>query len=325
MSGRAFIAFGSSRPDVRLVAVQPFMGELASSPHLATLRRLDLTGNRIGADGARSLAGSPHLGGLRELGLNGNAIGSNGVFGLMGASWLAGVESLGIGDNELSSEDIASLLLLAPTVSALDVSGNRFEPTPLPFTAGVLTRFAAARCGVGPDGVTHYLGRGRNALLETIDLRHNELGSRGVEALQSHPFPALTNLNLGFTDCGDYFDAAAFPALRTLSLRACRLVRPVLRSATVETLDLSVNPLANPAAAVVGCPNLVHLGLANTGLTDAALVSVLAALPQLRSLDLAWNPLNAATVAALVARQGLDGRLSIDLTGTRGRPAAGSR
>lgn len=153
--------------------------------------------------------------------------------------------------------------------------------------------------------------------LESLDLRHtrfplSELG----------PFPALTHLNLGFTDCGDAFDPVAFPALRTLGLRACRLIRPVLRSATLEALDLSVNPLADAAAAVAGCPNLTHLNLANTGLTDAGLVRVLAALPRLRSLELAWNPLDAAAVAALIAWHGLADHLSIDLPGTRGRPPA---
>ena len=39
--------------EVRLVAVQPFMTELARCPHLAAIRRLDLSGNRIGAAGVQ--------------------------------------------------------------------------------------------------------------------------------------------------------------------------------------------------------------------------------------------------------------------------------
>ena len=164
------------------------------------------------------------------------------------------------------------------------------------------------RCGTcvthpPPDG-------GRLAELESLDLRHTHF------PLHEHgAYPALAHLHLGFTDCGDAFDSASFPALRTLNMRACRLVRPVLRSATLETLDLSVNPLADHAVAVAGCPSLTHLNLANTGLTDAGLLRVLAAVPRLRSLNLAWNPLKAAAVAAIVAQLGFTGRLSIDLTG----------
>ena len=81
---------------------------------------------------------------------------------------------------------------------------------------------------------------------------------------------------------------------------------------TLTALDLSVNPLADHAAAVAGCPGLTHLDLANTGLTDAALARVLAALPNLRSLNVAWNPL--ADHAALLAHPKLE---ALDLTGTR--------
>jgi len=164
--------------------------------------------------------------------------------------------------------------------------------------------------GGAGGGVDHDCPTSRFTLLESLDLRHTRFPLR-----EHGPFPALAHLNLAFTDCGDAFDTAAFPALRTLNLRACRLVRPTLRSATLETLDVSVNPLADHAAAVAGCPNLAHLNLGNTGLTSAGLVRLLTALPRLRSLNLAWNPLDAATVPAIVAQLGFTGRLSIDLTG----------
>ncbi len=73
LSGRAFISLGASlfrlTPlcEVRLVAVAPFVGELAACPHLARLARLDLTGNRIGAERIRLLLGSPYVANLREL------------------------------------------------------------------------------------------------------------------------------------------------------------------------------------------------------------------------------------------------------------------
>jgi uncharacterized protein (TIGR02996 family) len=73
LSGRAFINLGASLfrltplREVRLVAVAPFLGELAGCPHLAHLARLDLTGNRIGVEGIRLLIGSPFVRNLREL------------------------------------------------------------------------------------------------------------------------------------------------------------------------------------------------------------------------------------------------------------------
>src|SRR5262249_11802957 len=64
LAGRAFISLGDGLlrtapvSEVRLVAVQPLLGELASCPHLAKLRRLDLTGNQVGSPGLRTLGGS---------------------------------------------------------------------------------------------------------------------------------------------------------------------------------------------------------------------------------------------------------------------------
>ncbi|MFO0800598.1 MAG: hypothetical protein U0804_24280 [Gemmataceae bacterium] len=319
MSGRAFIASGSTRPDVRLVAVQPFVGELAACPHLRTLRRLDLTGNRIGPDGARALAGSPYLGGLRELGLNGNAIGDDGAAALAPA--LGGLERLEVARNGLSANAVARMLDAAPRVTAVDVSGNTVDVDgvlrrEMREVVAIHVRRAVPRQGPGayavgsPSDVTHVRTHpapdgARLAALEALDLRHTPLSLRDLG-----PLPALAHLNLGFTACD--FDPAALPAVRTLSLRACRL-RHASLPPTLTSLDLSVNPpLADPAATLVACPNLTQLNLANTGLTDAALAAVLAALPELRVLDLAWNPL--ADAAPILAHPTLQ---SLDLTGTR--------
>lgn len=73
LSGRAFLAGGAellhAAPirSVRLVAIAPFLAELAACPHLARLERLDLTGNWIGDTGLTLLVESPYLAELREL------------------------------------------------------------------------------------------------------------------------------------------------------------------------------------------------------------------------------------------------------------------
>lgn len=85
LSGRAFIAGGAALfaaapiRAIRLVAVQPFLKEVAACPHLAQLEHLDLTGNRIGSTGLQQLLASPWLENLRRLDLECNDIGDVGA------------------------------------------------------------------------------------------------------------------------------------------------------------------------------------------------------------------------------------------------------
>ncbi len=68
LTGRSFISLGASLfrltplREVRLVAIAPFLGELAACPHLGKLRCLDLTGNRLDPAAVRMLLESPNLG-----------------------------------------------------------------------------------------------------------------------------------------------------------------------------------------------------------------------------------------------------------------------
>jgi Ran GTPase-activating protein (RanGAP) involved in mRNA processing and transport len=67
---------------------------LARSPNLARLVYLDLSGNGIGAAGARALPTSPHLANLRVLDLESNSIGPEGARALAESATLAGLAEL---------------------------------------------------------------------------------------------------------------------------------------------------------------------------------------------------------------------------------------
>lgn len=83
LAGRAFISLGeplfrlTPLRALRLVAVAPYMEELAATPHLAQLEVLSLRGNHIGLSGVQTLLSSPYLRHLHTLDLTGNALGPN--------------------------------------------------------------------------------------------------------------------------------------------------------------------------------------------------------------------------------------------------------
>ncbi|HET6575402.1 MAG TPA: TIGR02996 domain-containing protein [Fimbriiglobus sp.] len=105
LAGRAFISISDglfrTTPlrDVRLVAVAPYMDELAQAPNLTKLDRLDLSGNRIGPTGVRELTNSPHLTRLRELDLTANDLDDDTAAALAGSPHLDGLSVLRIANN----------------------------------------------------------------------------------------------------------------------------------------------------------------------------------------------------------------------------------
>jgi uncharacterized protein (TIGR02996 family) len=116
LAGRAFISISNglfrTTPlrDVRLVAVAPYMDELALAPNLAKLERLSLAGNYVGPEGVRELVGSPHLVGLRELDLSRNDLDAAAAAALTDSPHLGGLRVLRVADNPgLSAEAVETL------------------------------------------------------------------------------------------------------------------------------------------------------------------------------------------------------------------------
>jgi uncharacterized protein (TIGR02996 family) len=347
VSGRAFISLGGELlrltplREVRLVAVQPYMGELAHCPHLAKLRRLDLFGNRIGAVGVRELAGSEFLGGLRELGLSANDPGSDGLARLVAAPWLGNLAAVALADNGVGPREL-KVLAAAPfrEIAALDLSRNPLGERGATGLARAdfvsrLRRLALFRCDLGTVGA-RLLFIGRLGSLAVLDVSFNHLGPGGAVALaEDDSLTHLTALDLGFNDIESagaeaIAAGAALGSLVSLNLAGNRITEPGAQAlassdvlGSVEELDLTANPLGDGGAVALvkgeAFASLSRLCLANCGLTDVGVgrLAVTGALGGLRSLSLAWNPFGDGGATALAACPDLAGLRELDLTGTR--------
>lgn len=347
LSGRAFISLGGELlkltplREVRLVAVQAFVGELARCPHLATLRRLDLAGNRIGANGVRALAQSEHLGGLRELGLSANDPGSDGLASLTAAPWLRNLTALELAENGIGA-DAVQALATAPldAIDGLDLSRNPLGGRGAAELARAdfvprLGRLALFRCDLRTAGA-NVLFAGRLGSLAELDVSFNHLGPGGAVALaEDESLARLTSLDLAFNDIESggaeaIAGAAALGSLASLNLAGNRITAAGAEAlaasdalGSVEALDLTANPVGDGGAAALvageAFASLSRLTLANCGITDDGVrrLAATGALGGLRALSLAWNPFGDPGVKALAACPDLAGLRDLDLTGTR--------
>jgi Leucine-rich repeat (LRR) protein len=337
LSGRAFIAGRhwferNSVTDVTLVAVQPFLEELAKCPHLANLRRLDLTGCRIRAEGARVLAGSAFLSGLRELILSKNDLGHDGLAALASAPWFADLTVLELAENNLREPDAQARDQLTPCLRVglreLDLSDNRF-----PFGSKLPTglhRLKLARSGLGVEEVRRLVGSGTLDSVTDLDVHFNNIGPDGAVALDS--MRSCKCLNLAFNDLEDAGAETLADGelpLEWLDLSANRIT-PLGAKAmaashafeSVQSLNLSVNPIGDDGALALmlgeGLGSLANLNLANCRLTDSGALDLARSgtLGGLTRLSLAWNAIGDAGVRALATCPDLSALRELDLTGT---------
>ncbi len=132
IAGRAFIAHGAELArrgkltDVQIVAVAPFLAELAACPHLAAVASLDLAGNRIGAAGLAILLASPYLVNVTRLDLRANDLGDAGAVLLAGATGLPALRTLIVADNGLGPAGERALRTI-PRLAELDLGPNSGE------------------------------------------------------------------------------------------------------------------------------------------------------------------------------------------------------
>ena len=158
LAGRAFITLGpwilrqTPLREVRLVAVQPYLGELAATAHLADLRTLDLRGNRIGPAGLATLLASPHL----------------------------AADALNLAFNNLIAADVPTL----PPLRRLDLSGNALGPD-VAWPARHFDALTLDGVGLGYDGAVRLAASSVTAL--SLDLGFNALTDAGVAAIVASP------------------------------------------------------------------------------------------------------------------------------------------
>jgi uncharacterized protein (TIGR02996 family) len=158
-AGRAFLAHGgwvqrrTPLRAIRLVALQPYLAELAACPHFAAIRTLDLRGNRVGPAGLTTLLPA-----------------------------LTHVTGLNLAANNLTLADLPGLFAL-PRLQALDLSGN-----PLAVTAWPARHFDALALdgvGLGVAGAEALAASGVTGL--SLDLGFNALTDAGVASLIGSP------------------------------------------------------------------------------------------------------------------------------------------
>lgn len=251
MSGRAFLSLERCElSEVRLVAVQPYIAELARCPNLAKLHRLDLNGSRIGRAGAKALAESRLLGSLKELVLSRNDLNDAGLELLSRAEWFQNLEALEVADNGLSVLPLAA----SRQLHSLDLSRN-------PLSSAIrlpddLRRLALSHCRIGPEVAT-LAASGCFKSLGELDLSFNDIEDGGLETIAAAgPFPSLVALDL--------------TANRITAKGATQLAKSRAFEA-VQTLKLSVNPLGDIGALALALSeslgDLRRLELDNCGLT----------------------------------------------------------
>jgi Leucine-rich repeat (LRR) protein len=161
----------------------------ASTANLTALTSLDLTGNRIGDEGAQALKG---LVNLTRLDMAGNEIGAAGATALKG---LVNLTRLNLAGNEIGDEGAPALEGLV-NLTSLNLAGNE----------------------IGDKGVQALKGL---VNLTSLDLSYNNIGAEGAQALKG--LVNLTSLDLAGNEVGDISPLVLLRNLRKINLSGSHL------------------------------------------------------------------------------------------------------
>jgi uncharacterized protein (TIGR02996 family) len=102
-----------------------YLAQLLASPHWPALRWLSLSYNPIGRDGVRALAGCPKLAGVTRLGLTAVRMGAAGVTDLIGSPYLGSLRRLEVCGNQLRDDGVLALVAGSlPPLAELNLQAN---------------------------------------------------------------------------------------------------------------------------------------------------------------------------------------------------------
>lgn len=325
---------------VRLIAITPFVPELAASAQVGKVRELRLPGCRIGPEGGRLLLDNRHLAILQALDLSRNHLGSEvAVRFAFGQQW-PNLQRLDLSGNALDA-DTATALFGNDALTSLDLSRNALGPTLGRRWASAprerpLDWLGLAEVGLTAEGGQPLAEGLRRGLIRKLDLRLNALGPTGVAPWNSVSANAnLEWLDLGFNDLGD--DGAIALAqgtwgnsLHTLGLagnrignRGCQALAGCAALDAVRDWNLSANWIGDVGLTALARSTKVRclrsLNLANNFISDAGVQTLLTQLTRtgLTTLVLAWNHLTDVAARALADCPALAELETLDLSGNR--------
>ncbi len=188
-----------------------WVDDVAASPHLARLTKLDLSGNRIGNDGARALARSPYLAALTTLDLSGNYISAAGAQFLAASPHLASLTTLSLSGNHIMAAG-AQFLATSPHLArlkTLSLGGNLLGNdgasalAQSPYLA-CLTTLNLWRNSISNDGARALAASPHLVGLKTLVLSSNRISNDGARALAASPnLTGLTTLDLRYNRIGE--------------------------------------------------------------------------------------------------------------------------
>jgi len=200
----------------------PAVARLATSPHLAGLRRLRLARAPLGPAGAEALAGARFR--LRELSLWTSPVEEEGAAALAAAPALDGIEHLGMVHCRVGVAG-ARAIGAAPGLGqlrALDLRQNRLgQRGGVAFAEGArltaLETLSLWGAGIGDAGAAALVDSPVAARLARLNLRSNAITDAGAARIAAAPaLASLRQLNLNHNDIGDngFAALAASPSLR---------------------------------------------------------------------------------------------------------------
>jgi uncharacterized protein (TIGR02996 family) len=278
---------------------------LAACPHLARVRRLDVSLNRLNADNVAALLASVNLGELTELSFGSDAIGPHGAQAIAGCSKLSKLQSLGLWFSAIGPTGAAAIARSPHLreLRELQLYANQLGDVGVRTLAAAsfpnLTTLVLGYNGIGVGGLQALANSQTLPKLSDLDIRANRFGNAGCQVLADSPLAdRLTKLRIAtnnLTASGvRWLTSARYAGLTELDLEG------------QDGFPSSVGP--GGAEALGASPHLnklTHLVLKQTELGDGGVAALASGsgLTGLRDLNLEKNEIGPAGMRAFAAAE----------------------